>query len=377
MMCGARREQASYFHIFFSASSRSWSLRITLEHASSKSSCVMCERRSRSANMPASVQIALSSAPDALLLFSAIVLRLIPRVMFILREWIFKISKRASSSGAGNSILRSMRPGRSRASSSTSIRLVAMMTLMLCDDSKPSSWLSSSSIVRCTSESELAPASLRLVPMESISSMKMMDGACSRAITKSSRTRRAPSPMYFCTSSVPDTRMKVQSVWCATARASSVLPVPGGPYSSTPLGWAIPSASKSSGWFTGSSITSLISLTCFDRPPISSYVLPDAFSTRIRETSGSTLDGRMACSVELEERRATRVVGVSFATSMLLSTSTTCLPWPPPDLTSTLFLVMTRTTSPTLEPLSCSSCTSSLRWRTRALSSLRCASRRA
>jgi hypothetical protein len=28
--------------------------------------------------------------------------------------------------------------------------------------------------------------------------------------------------------------MKVQSVWCATARASSVLPVPGGPYSSTP-----------------------------------------------------------------------------------------------------------------------------------------------
>ena len=45
---------------------------------------------------------------------------------------------------------------------------------------------------------------------------------------------REPSPMYFCTSSLPDTRMKVQSVWCATARASSVFPVPGGPYSSTP-----------------------------------------------------------------------------------------------------------------------------------------------
>lgn len=50
-----------------------------------------------------------------------------------------------------------------------------------------------------------------------------------RAITKSSRTMRLPSPMYFCTSSPPDTRMNVQSVWCATARASSVLPVPGGP----------------------------------------------------------------------------------------------------------------------------------------------------
>lgn len=36
------------------------------------------------------------------------------------------------------------------------------------------------------------------------------------------------SPMYFCTSSPPDTRMKVQSVWCATARASSVLPGGGG-----------------------------------------------------------------------------------------------------------------------------------------------------
>jgi hypothetical protein len=51
---------------------------------------------------------------------------------------------------------------------------------------------------------------------------------------KSSRTMREPSPMYFCTSSEPDTRMNVQSVWCATARARSVLPVPGGPYSSTP-----------------------------------------------------------------------------------------------------------------------------------------------
>lgn len=41
-------------------------------------------------------------------------------------------------------------------------------------------------------------------------------------MTNSSRTMRLPSPMYFCTSSDPDTRMNVQSVWCATARASSV-----------------------------------------------------------------------------------------------------------------------------------------------------------
>ena len=47
-------------------------------------------------------------------------------------------------------------------------------------------------------------------------------------MTNSSRTIRDPSPMYFCTSSPPLTRMKVQSVWCATARASSVLPDRGG-----------------------------------------------------------------------------------------------------------------------------------------------------
>lgn len=40
--------------------------------------------------------------------------------------------------------------------------------------------------------------------------------------------------MNFCTSSDPDTRMKVHSVWWATALASKVFPVPGGPYSNTP-----------------------------------------------------------------------------------------------------------------------------------------------
>lgn len=168
-----------------------------------------------------------------------------------------------SSLGGGNSIFLSMRPGRSRAESRMSILLVAMITctgdnchhpghhgagrtpgragpptLMFLVASKPSSWLRSSSIVRCTSLSPPEPPSRRDEPMESISSMKMMEGACSRAITNSSRTIRAPgghraqpgpeptqpqglpepapaplpSPMNFCTSSEPDTRMKVQSV---------------------------------------------------------------------------------------------------------------------------------------------------------------------
>lgn len=44
------------------------------------------------------------------------------------------------------------------------------------------------------------------------------------AITNSSRTIRDPSPINFCTNSDPDTRMKVHSVWWATALASKVLP---------------------------------------------------------------------------------------------------------------------------------------------------------
>lgn len=54
------------------------------------------------------------------------------------------------------------------------------------------------------------------------------------AITKSSLTIREPSPIYFWTNSEPETLIKVQSVWCATALANNVFPVPGGPKSKTP-----------------------------------------------------------------------------------------------------------------------------------------------
>lgn len=56
---------------------------MTLATAISKSSCVTCTRRSRSANMPDSVQQPLSSAPDALLIMLAIFCRSMPRVRFI------------------------------------------------------------------------------------------------------------------------------------------------------------------------------------------------------------------------------------------------------------------------------------------------------
>jgi len=41
-------------------------------------------------------------------------------------------------------------------------------------------------------------------------------------------------------SSEPTTRKNVADVWLATALASSVLPVPGGPYKITPFGGLMP-----------------------------------------------------------------------------------------------------------------------------------------
>ena len=169
--------------------------------------------------------------------------------------------------GCGNSIFLSILPGLRRAGSKISILLVAIMILIVWVVSKPSNWLSNSNIVRCTSESPLCPYILD-PPIESTSSMKMIQGECWRAITNNSLTILAPSPMYFWTSSDPETLMKVQSVWWAMALASKVFPVPGGPYIKTPFGCAIPKASKISGCLMGSSITSFTYLTCWSSPPI-------------------------------------------------------------------------------------------------------------
>jgi len=66
--------------------------------------------------------------------------------------------------------------------------------------------------------------------------MKMMAGAISRACSNRSRTRAAPTPTNISTNSLPEMEKKGTPASPATALASSVLPVPGGPTSSTPLG---------------------------------------------------------------------------------------------------------------------------------------------
>src|SRR6059058_4023510 len=85
----------------------------------------------------------------------------------------------------------------------------------------------------------VAPA--RDLPMASSSSMKMMHGALSFACSKRSRTRAAPTPTNISTNSEPESVKNGTSASPATARARSVLPVPGGPTRSTPFGMRPPS----------------------------------------------------------------------------------------------------------------------------------------
>ena len=83
----------------------------------------------------------------------------------------------------------------------------------------------------------------------------MIAGAFCFACSNRSRTRLAPTPTNISTKSEPEMVKNGTPASPATARASSVLPVPGWPYSSTPLGILAPTA-----WnLAGSARNSLIS----------------------------------------------------------------------------------------------------------------------
>ena len=84
----------------------------------------------------------------------------------------------------------------------------------------------------------LKPATpdVRERPIASSSSMKTIDGAASFACANRSRTRAAPMPTIASTNSDAEIEKNGTFASPATARASSVLPVPGGPLRRTPCG---------------------------------------------------------------------------------------------------------------------------------------------
>ena len=80
----------------------------------------------------------------------------------------------------------------------------------------------------------------RLRPTASISSMKMIAGAFFFAIANRRLMRAAPRPANISTKELADWLKKLAPDSCATALASSVLPVPGGPWSRMPFGTVAP-----------------------------------------------------------------------------------------------------------------------------------------
>ena len=88
--------------------------------------------------------------------------------------------------------------------------------------------------------------------------MKMIARPILRACWNRSRTRLAPTPTNISMKSEPVTLRKPTPASPATARANSVLPVPGGPTSSMPLGTRAPISRNRSG-IRRKSTTSVIS----------------------------------------------------------------------------------------------------------------------
>ena len=120
------------------------------------------------------------------------------------------------------------------------------------------------------------------LPIASISSMKIIQGAFSLACLKRSLTRLAPTPTNISTKSLP---LRLKNGTCAspaTALANKVLPVPGGPINKAPLGILPPKAVYFLGFFKKStiSITSTLASSSPATSPKFIFTL-DALSKRV------------------------------------------------------------------------------------------------
>mmetsp|Transcript_6931 Transcript_6931/g.28423 ORF Transcript_6931/g.28423 Transcript_6931/m.28423 type:complete len:252 (-) Transcript_6931:285-1040(-) len=193
--------------------------------------------------------------------------------MVLPRACTFRMRMRPATSGRSTVTWRSKRPGRRSALSSTSGRLVAASTITPVLPSKPS--ISVSSWLMVCSRSSLPPPmpAPRWRPTASISSMNTMQGALDLAFSNRSRTRDAPTPTNISTNSDAAHEKKGTPASPATALASSVLPVPGGPTRRHPLGIFAPSAVYLSGFFRKST-TSWSSSLAPSTPATSTKVTP-------------------------------------------------------------------------------------------------------
>ena len=231
-----------------------------LSLARSNSSIVTVRLLARAANSAASLTRLARSAPEKPGVPRAMIEGLTSSASGTLRMCTLRICSRPRTSGSGTTTWRSKRPGRSSAGSSTSGRLVAAMTMTPSLPSKPS--ISTSSWFSVCSRSSWPPPrpAPRCRPTASISSMKMMQGACFLACSNMSRTREAPTPTNISTKSEPEIVKNGTLASPAIAWASSVLPVPGEPTISTPRGILPPSFWNLAGSLRKSTISPTSSL---------------------------------------------------------------------------------------------------------------------
>ena len=214
---------------------------MTTSMLSSKSAWVTDFRPARTARRAASLTMLANSAPEAPEAIRATFSKSTSPAIFTFLAWTFKISVRPWRSGSSTGTRRSKRPGRVNAGSRDSGRLVAARMMTPLFSSKPS--ISVSSWFKVCSRSslpEMFPS--RFLPMASISSMNTIQGAFSLACLNRSRTLAAPMPTNISTNSEPDMEKNGTLDSPATALASMVLPVPGGPTSKMPLGMAAPTS---------------------------------------------------------------------------------------------------------------------------------------
>ena len=182
--------------------------------------------------------------------------------------WIRIIYLRSSRFGIGTRILRSNRLNAAMSSSHGMLVVAKTLTFSLILRIWSIYLRNSVFILRSVSLSLL----VLLLPNESISSIKMIDGAHSIASSKRSMSLVSLSPMYFEVRSLTLIQKQVASEYWATAYVSIVLPTPGGPYNRIDCQGLTFDCLKISGHWFGTTNDILMHSLAYSQPAISSKV---------------------------------------------------------------------------------------------------------
>mmetsp|Transcript_276 Transcript_276/g.749 ORF Transcript_276/g.749 Transcript_276/m.749 type:complete len:298 (-) Transcript_276:94-987(-) len=149
-----------------------------------------------------------------------------------------------------------------------------------------------------------------------------MHGADARARANNERTALSDSPTYLSSNSGPFTDIKLAAAAAATARATKVLPQPGGPYNKTPDGSGTPRASNRFGSRIGANIEARKASRTSLMPPTSKFQSTSGrFAKPLRMKDGATLEraaSTSACETpSTTPPRLTQPAPAAFASWMI------------------------------------------------------------